>query len=384
MAAHERPIVSSQHVGEIVILRLETDGLLRISDTDRFSDEATQAIGARSHIVFDMAQVRWPSSVLWGKLIMFASRSKRRGGEIVLCHLHDAVRQSVETSNLDRLFHIASSLEEAIAALSWCLAIECPVAGCAGEAFFCDPSIADRGADLCCRSCGCQFRVAPFQLPTSGEAPVTVSQFAIPTYEQEQIRAELGAFVFLHIVGRLDLFASEALFDAWRSLPAPRRILLDLRRATEVSDAALRLVKEHLRNEASADRVVALVDPGWSDRIRDALPDTRVTPTHDEAQSVLSDSLKPEETPASLLVSARAVKRTAEQIQSRDAASQAGDPGQSSSVSARAVQRTAEQIQSRDAASQAGDPGPSSPTRGWQKFLSYLTGWSLARGATRR
>jgi anti-anti-sigma factor len=332
MATNERPLVSSEYVGEIVILRIETENLLLDDSACRFYDEVVQAIGARARIVLDMAQVRNLGSMAFGRLVTLWGNSRRKGGMIVLCRPTAVIREAFRVNQLDRVFQIVSSLEEAFAALSWCLAIECPVAGCEGDALCHDPSIAQRGGELCCRSCGCRFRVAPFQLSTSGEAQVTVGHFEIPTYEHEQVRAELGALIVLQIVGRLDLFTLEALVDAWRSLPPPRRAVVDLRAATELSDASLRLLEKHLRNGRSADRFVVLVDPSRSDRTCGVLTDVLVTSTRDEALSVLSGSARSLESPASLFVSARAVGRTAEQTQSRDAATRAGDPGPSSLI----------------------------------------------------
>jgi hypothetical protein len=209
------------------------------------------------------------------------------------------------TSNLDRLFTIVSSLEEALAAVGWSLAIKCPIAACEGQAHSHERSIAVKGGDLRCQSCGCRFRVAPFQLSPSGEARVVVSQFELPTYEHEHIRAEMGVIVNLYIAGRLDLFAAEALIDALGSLPRPRRTVLDLRAATELSDAGLRLVEEHLRGGASGDQVVVLVDQDRAERARAGLPSVPVTATQDEATSVLSGSPGSEEAPAPLLVATR-------------------------------------------------------------------------------
>ena len=218
MATKEPTLFSTAYVGEVAILRIETTMLFDERTVRRLFDEVSQAIGPHSQIVFDLAQVRHLSSAALSKLILMNKKSRDRGHQIVLCNLTPKVSDAFRTSNLDRLFKIASSPEEAVAALSWSLEMGCPIAGCEGSSLSHEPFIADRGGELCCRSCGCRFWVAPFQLTPNGEAQVLVSRFAIPTYEQEQIRVELGVIVNLHIVGRLDLFASEALVDAWQLL----------------------------------------------------------------------------------------------------------------------------------------------------------------------
>jgi anti-anti-sigma factor len=313
MATNKSPLISAEHRGEIAILRIGTQLLVDGDIVTRFYDEVIEAIGECSHVVFDMAQLRHLSSNLLSKFILILRKSQKRGGRVVFCHASPAVREHFRTSNLDRLFQFASTLEEALASLSWTLGIRCPIADCAGDGLCHEASITDRGGELCCRSCGCKFRVAPFRLSPGGEARVAVSRFEIPTYEQEWIRAELGAIVHLDILGRLDLFAAEALVDAWRSLPGPRRALLDLRAATELSEPGLRLFEEHVRVDTSIDRVVVLVDPDRSDRTRAVFSDVRITTTQDEAMSVLRGSPESEETPAPLFVSARTVERSAEQ-----------------------------------------------------------------------
>jgi hypothetical protein len=233
---------------------------------------------------------------------------------------------------LDKVVQITTTLDEAKAALSWSLTIRCPIAGCEGYGLSNDPSIPDRGGEFCCRSCGCRFRVPRFQLSRAGEARVAVSWLEIPTYEHEKIRAGLGCIVHLDVVGRLDLFSAEALVDAWRSLPQPRRALLNLHAATDLSEPGLRMLGEHLSANASADQVVVLVDLDQSVRTHASLLDIRVTTTQDEAMEVLCSSPGSDEPPPSLLVSARTVGRTAKQSQSRDAVAPTGEHGPSPSI----------------------------------------------------
>jgi anti-anti-sigma factor len=333
MPTNEPAIFSMEYFGEIAILRIETT---RLYDeyTVRSLDAAIEACGERSQIVFDMVRVFLISSLALSRLMKIQRQSKSIGRQIVLCNMTPKVSEAFRTSNLDRLFKITSSLEEALAALSWSLEIGCPIAGCEGNSLSHERSIADREGELCCRFCGCRFWVAPFQLAANGEAQAAVSRFAIPTYEQEQIRAELGVIVDLRIVGRLDLFASEALVDAMRSLPQASRALLDLRSATELSEPGLRLLEEHVHALNLTDRVVALVDSDRFDQTRAVLSHFRISMNRDEAMAVLRAFRVSDESQAPLLVSARTVNISAEKPQSREAGSQAGGHEPSSRISA--------------------------------------------------
>ena len=144
---------------------------------------------------------------------------------------------------------------------------------------------------MCCRSCGCRFRALPFDFPQNGEARAEVQSFEIPTYEHELIRVELGDPVLLAVVGRLDLFAAEAVADAWRSLQRPRCGLIDLHDVSEMSDRGLRMMGEQVHAGGSADRIAVLVNPERFDRTRSALPGIPVATTKGDLMPVLRDVL---------------------------------------------------------------------------------------------
>jgi anti-anti-sigma factor len=332
MPTNKSPLFSAEHRGEIAVIRIRTDLLADFDTVTLFYNEVIKAIGECSQIVFDLQEVRQLSSAVMGRFIQIWRHTQNSGGRIVFCRASLDVRAAFQTSRLDVLFDFASTLEEALAALTWTLAIRCPIAGCQGDGLCHEPSIPERGGELCCRSCGCQFRVAPFQLSRGGQAKAAVSRFELPTYEHELIRAELGAIVRLDIAGRFDLFVAEALVDACQSLPAPHCVLLDLRAATELSDAGLRLLGNYLLAEASGAGVVVLVEPNRSERTRTVLSYGFVSTTQDEALLVLRSSPASNETPAPLFVSVQSVKETVEQSRSRGAGMHAAEHRPSSSI----------------------------------------------------
>ena len=308
----ESSIISVEYFGEMAVtIRFETQQFTDHDSIHRIYDEVRQAIGPRDRVVFDMVHIQFLSSSATGMFIRLFRQSTTKGGQTVFCRLTPGVREAFQTSAVDRLFNIVSSLEEALAALRWSLEVRCPIASCDGNSLSHDPLIAGRGGELCCRSCGCRFRVAPFALAQSGDARVEVTRFAIPTYDQEQIRAEPGVIANLQIVGRLDLFVSEALIDAMRSLPQSCRALLDLRSATELSEPGLRRLEGHVRGDTWTDRFVVLVDPDRFSQARAILSDARATMNYEETMAVLGGSRTSDESPAPLLVSARTVDVTA-------------------------------------------------------------------------
>jgi anti-anti-sigma factor len=303
--------IRAEYRGEIAIIRIETDHLHNDGVVKRCFEEVTAALGPRRRLILDTKGVVFWSSTAFSKLILLERKCRDGGGRIILCNLNPVARQAFRISNLDRLLQIVSTPDEALMALGWTLAITCPITGCAGDGLTHDASIAARGGELCCRSCGCRFRVAPFQLSPSGDARVEVSRFETATYEQERILAVLGSIVHLGLVGRLDLFAAEALVDAWRSLPESCQTLLDLRQATDFTEQGLRLLDEHVGTDIPIDRVVVVVDSSRSDRIQAVMSNVRVATTPDEGTSALRDSAQSHEAPAPLLVTARTVERAA-------------------------------------------------------------------------
>lgn len=98
-------LISAERCGAIAILRI---GPQCGSVVKPFYNEVIEAVGGCSHIVFDLAQVRHPSSgSSLGDFIPILRRSQNSGGRIVFCRVRPAVREHFRTSNLDRLLEFA-------------------------------------------------------------------------------------------------------------------------------------------------------------------------------------------------------------------------------------------------------------------------------------
>jgi anti-sigma B factor antagonist len=145
------------------------------------------------------------------------------------------------------------------ASASRLLLVSCPVHGCSGKV----PTDLNRvwAEEQRCPECGGLFRVAPIDVPESGEATAPATLLRLPTYDQEHLEVRLEEAFVIELVGRLDLFASELLQKAWRSLPLPRRALLDLRRTTELSPKGVAALLE-LCTPTEEGRVVILLRTG--------------------------------------------------------------------------------------------------------------------------
>jgi anti-sigma B factor antagonist len=105
-----------------------------------------------------------------------------------------------------------------------------------------DPSLCfakGEPSELRCMDCGNKFEAeVHFVRLGGGVAPVALLR--LPTYDGEAIEVHPGLLFVLDVLGRLDLFAFDALEKAWHSVPVPRHLLVDFQHATEVSPRALK------------------------------------------------------------------------------------------------------------------------------------------------
>ena len=71
--------------------------------------------GAPARVVLDCAGVDYLSSAGLAVLDEAAARARAAGGQLVLCHLHEAVRMSLELAGLASRFTVVDTLEQAVA-----------------------------------------------------------------------------------------------------------------------------------------------------------------------------------------------------------------------------------------------------------------------------
>jgi anti-sigma B factor antagonist len=113
------------------------------------------------------------------------------------------------------------------------LVISCPIHGCEGRvrAVLTEPWTTEQQ----CPDCGAEFSVPSGERFGFEEMWVPVAALRLPTYEGEHVEVRLHRAFRIALVGRLDLFSSDALAKAWKTLPAPRRAVFDLTGATDLS-----------------------------------------------------------------------------------------------------------------------------------------------------
>jgi anti-anti-sigma factor len=210
--------------------------------------EVTKAVDCPFPVVLDLNGWKFMASLATGALICIERDIRKSGRCLALCAVHPAIHECLRITRLDRLFPIYADLGAAVASVKLAeTRIGCPVAECGGLVTFNGPVPLGRVVE--CPECRSQFTVAVEGTPGVG-AMIAVA-IDVPTYEKEgvRIRYDVSARTFTVLTeGRLDLFASESFETAWRTIPSPNNIVLDLSGATSVSEpgvnALLRMLLE--------------------------------------------------------------------------------------------------------------------------------------------
>jgi anti-anti-sigma regulatory factor len=196
----------------------------------------------------------------FGELFRANTAAKDAGGNLKLLGLtrkiHDMLRITKTYNVIGAFENEEDALKSFAVSPTYCL---CPVCQHPSQ-----PSLVDKWIEWWpTQLCGnCLSRFEARFCPDSREQ-AQVQSLCLPTYENECLQILPGTPFTLQIVGRLDLFSSSALEKAWHSLPAPRKVLFDLRQATEISDAGRSALLTLLANsEEEARATISVEDLG--------------------------------------------------------------------------------------------------------------------------
>jgi anti-anti-sigma factor len=277
-------------VNRVKIVRLLGCERLNFEDElDALRNDLLGMLDEPCDLVLNLTGMKYFSSILLSAIVRVRFQVARMGARMALCHLEPGVIEIFQATRTDSFFAaITTSEEAALAALEapTPVYLSCPVNPCGGRTAVPRGGMRNPEDFLSCPQCRAQFRVGPW--PPTGPPPtiVTVLALRLMTYVGEHIDAIPGLPSFLSLSGRLDLFASEVLEKIWLNLPPPRRVVVDLRAATEVSDpgalALLRMCQD------KDNRAALLVDASKPEQAR-ALSCGTVCQTRDEGIAALGD-----------------------------------------------------------------------------------------------
>jgi anti-sigma B factor antagonist len=192
-------------------------------------------------LLIDFAMVQYLGSAATGKLINLKKKARRNPTRFVLCRLHPDLLEVFRMSRLDMVFAIFEHRETALAALANMILVGCPLDQCGGWARSDLAGVLAVGHELRCSNCNSRFRTWPQggSVKVGELSHALIESVSCHTYDDECINLSFTWGTRIAIIGRLDLFASEALERVWRTVPPPRRIVLDLRQTTEWSRRGL-------------------------------------------------------------------------------------------------------------------------------------------------
>lgn len=222
----------------------------------------------RKSIILNLPCCTYIDSAGLGELVGSFTDVSIAGGRIVLCNVSKRVQDLLQITKLYSIFTVVPTIRDGLYELNASgvegaarrLYISCPLHACGSWVSVADPIGATGRGD--CGACDTQFLYhRPVDLKPS-ETQATALGLKIPSYENDFVDLKLTEPAVIQIT-RLDLFSFQALNKAWLSLPAPRRVVVDLtwtREATEVGLAAAVALWEHATDGSRAVMLVTKED----------------------------------------------------------------------------------------------------------------------------
>lgn len=108
------PLLETEQVGQVVVLRPSGTGDLTAAEAPAFRVEAEMALAGAHRAVVDLGSVEFVDSSGLAALVGLHRALAARGGELRLSSLRRDVQAVVELARLHRLFEIYDTAEEAI------------------------------------------------------------------------------------------------------------------------------------------------------------------------------------------------------------------------------------------------------------------------------
>jgi anti-sigma B factor antagonist len=193
----------------------------------------------RRKILLNFGKVDYLSSGALPMFIQLTKKLKQAGGRLAFFGVAPKVLEMFgPEQNLPALFKSYEKEQQALQAMAEVCDLTCPIPGCPGAIL---------GAGWIqswweqCPECATFFSTE--DLPR-GAGEGIVRHVLLKTYPEEEVHLFAETPFTIRIEGRLDLFASEAVARLWRASPAPRRVLIDASRLTELSEPGLSALLE--------------------------------------------------------------------------------------------------------------------------------------------
>lgn len=103
--------------GSVTVVRFTDHKILDEANIQQLGEELTEVISSGEHtkLLLNFDSVEFLSSAALGKLISAKKKAAAAGAEMKLCAIKDGIMEVFKITNLDRVFDICGSQDDAIA-----------------------------------------------------------------------------------------------------------------------------------------------------------------------------------------------------------------------------------------------------------------------------
>lgn len=333
----ENDLLSVDDRAGIRRVRILQAKMIDTSSIRQLAEELLNVAEESQRIVLNLEAVEFLSSAALHALVTLYRKVGKAGGRLAICCPGDGLAELFRITRCDQIFDLYGSEEEAVRSFAGPIVeIRCPLFACAGwtrQAVL--PTNTSR-AECVCPRCGTEFVTQ--ERPDHGA--LTISRFSVPTYQRECIRVirvlpthavekqernpvtrrnvwsrwwrrkmesdqteaerehirdpgdtgHVQPHDLVQVEGRLDLFAGELLVRTCRSIPEPRRILVDLQSANDITDPGLQAVSELCCSpDRDVDRYALVVRCDQRGQVESIIGESLVFEARRDAVSYLND-----------------------------------------------------------------------------------------------
>lgn len=235
--------ITPRDVGDVTIL--ECAGRMTLGEGSALlRDSIRQQLRlGRNRLILLVDGIAYFDSSGVGELVSGFTVVSNCGGALKLLSPSPRMRDCLQITKLYTVFEVFD--DEAAAVESFnrpTFSFDCPVCRSRVRAYDRDGMV---NREIECGICDLEFALAPVM---PGSDRLGISALKLRSYYSEGVTLSAGQPFELRIAGRLDLFSSLPLKKVWRVIPAPCRLLIDLRLVTQIEpagrDALLSLIAE--------------------------------------------------------------------------------------------------------------------------------------------
>lgn len=111
-------MLKTQQQGKVTVVSIKINNVIQ-DDNDAMVKAFDDMINAgHVNLVLDLTTTTYVSSLILASLVYVQQQTKSKGGGLVLCGVKERVKEILVMTNLDKIFSIKTTVEEATVSLS--------------------------------------------------------------------------------------------------------------------------------------------------------------------------------------------------------------------------------------------------------------------------